>query len=574
MKTTKKFLGMLFMVCGLMLMMPLSALAANKGYTILSSNTILYKNTRLTTYYGTIFGSDELTIHSISNSYAYVTCPITGGKTKTGYVKLSALFTATSGKTYKAKSKVITYRRPGGASYGYVAAGDSVLVLGKSGSYTQIRYPVSGGYKYAFVTTSDLNSKIIGNTDNYATISNGTYTFTTALKSNMAMDVSGGGSANGTNIALWESNQTGAQKFNVTSLGSGWYKITCAANGKAIDVSGGSSASGTNVQLYEYNGSYAQQWKFYSAGNGYYYIQNRLGNQLDVSGGGTSNGTNIQVWEKNTTNAQKWKLTSTTYTAPVTTTTYYVTTTAGLVLRNRASSSGSKLLTMPYKAAFSVTSVSGGWAYGTYNGKKGYASTTYLSTTKPSDNSGGNNGNSANGYVINGVNIGYKAGSYFTDDGKACTDHSRSGIHSYTNESACNCICRYNGQSLGAVQCFGFARYVQTKLYGVNSYNSPDSFYKMSNAYVKAGSLTASKLKSLITSAKVGAHLRTNGTAHSMIITNITNDGFSIIQCNGSNNKEYSGYYACRIGTYTYTWSSYVKSTYGARGINFIELKK
>ena len=182
-----------------------------------------------------------------------------------------------------------------------------------------------------------------------------------------------------------------------------------------------------------------------------------------------------------------------------------------------------------------------------------------------------NTSNSSTGYVINGVNIGYKAGDYFTDNGKACTDHGTKGIHSYYNESACNCICTYNGKSLGAVQCFGFARYVQTKLYGVNSYNSPNSFYQLSNSYVAAGRLTASNLKCLIQSAGVGAHIRTNGSQHSMIITDVTDTGFSIIQCNGSNNKEYSGHVACRIGTYTYTWDSYVSSTYGQRGLAFIE---
>lgn len=181
------------------------------------------------------------------------------------------------------------------------------------------------------------------------------------------------------------------------------------------------------------------------------------------------------------------------------------------------------------------------------------------------------NTNTAKGYVINGVDIGYKAGSYFTDNGKACTDHNKSGIHSYSNEKACNCICTYNGKSLGAVQCYGFARYVQTKLYGVNSYSAANRFYKISGSNVAAGKLTASKMKSLVQSAGVGAHIRTGGSQHSMIITNVTNDGFTIIQCNGSNNKEYSGYSACRIGTYTYTWSSYVNSTYGKRGLNFIE---
>ena len=179
--------------------------------------------------------------------------------------------------------------------------------------------------------------------------------------------------------------------------------------------------------------------------------------------------------------------------------------------------------------------------------------------------------NTANGYLIQGVNIGYSAGSYFTDNGRACTDHGTKGIHSYYNENACNCICTYNGKSLGAVQCYGFARYVQTKLYGVNSYDTPSKFYKISGSTVAAGALTPAKIKSLVQTAGVGAHIRTSGSQHSMIITNITNDGFTIIQCNGSNNQEYSGYYACRIGTYTYTWNSYVSSTYGQRGLSFIE---
>lgn len=47
----------------------------------------------------------------------------------------------------------------------------------------------------------------------------------------------------------------------------------------------------------------------------------------------------------------------------------------------------------------------------------------------------------------------YGPGDYFTDNRKACTDHGTSGIHSATNEAACNCKCTYNGTKLGACQC-------------------------------------------------------------------------------------------------------------------------
>jgi hypothetical protein len=538
-----------------------------KCYTITSGNTTVYSNTALTKKYGTIYGSDEITVITVTSAYTKVTYPVSRG-TKTGYIKTSNILCSTGGTSYKARAKIITYRRPGGTSYGYISNGDTVTVLGTNGNYVQVKYPVSYGYKYAWVTKDAANSYIYS--ASYAMPNSGKYVLVTAMNNAKALDVNGGYTSNGTNIQLWDKNGTSAQTFTITSVGNGWYTIRNTASNKSIDVTGGTQKSNVNVQLYSYNGTDAQLWRFYNAGNGYYYIQNKLGYYLDVSGGSTSNGANIIVYSKNGGNNQKWKLISPSST--VTTTTYYVTTKAGLYLRSKASTSASALLTMPYGAAVQVSSISNGWATCTYNGKTGYASSLYLSKTKPSTGTGTTN--TSNGYVINGVNIGYAAGSYFTDNGKACTDHGTSGIHSYSNEKACNCICTYNGKSLGAVQCFGFARYVQSKLYGVNSYNSPNSFYKMSGSYVAAGSLTATKIKSIISSAKVGAHIRTNGSAHSMIVTSITSTGFSVIQCNGSNNKEYSGYYACRIGTYTYTWSSYANSTYGKRGINFVEIKK
>lgn len=71
---------------------------------------------------------------------------------------------------------VTTYRRASAnQSYGYIAKGDSAKVLGASGSYTQIKYPVSGGYKYAFIRTTDLNTYLLSGTASSGKILNGTY---------------------------------------------------------------------------------------------------------------------------------------------------------------------------------------------------------------------------------------------------------------------------------------------------------------------------------------------------------------------------------------------------------------
>lgn len=64
----------------------------------------------------------------------------------------------TTGNNYTSRAKITTYKRPGGASYGYVSAGDRVVILGSRDGYTQVKYPVSGGYKYAFIKTTESNA--------------------------------------------------------------------------------------------------------------------------------------------------------------------------------------------------------------------------------------------------------------------------------------------------------------------------------------------------------------------------------------------------------------------------------
>lgn len=142
----------------------------------------------------------------------------------------------------------------------------------------------------------------------YATLPDGIYKIGSKVKSGMMLDVSGNATKDGTNVQIYASNETTAQRFNITHIGSGWHKICCQSSGKALDVTGRVKKSGVNVQIYDYNGTDAQLWRFYSTDQGHYYIQNKLGYYLDVDGGKTANNTNVQVYSKNDTNAQKWKL--------------------------------------------------------------------------------------------------------------------------------------------------------------------------------------------------------------------------------------------------------------------------
>ena len=161
---------------------------------------------------------------------------------------------------------------------------------------------VSGKYNFSI---KDNTPKV---NPSYSRPANGTYYLTTAIDNNYVIDVYGKKSKDGTNVQLYINKRGSNQKFQVTHVTDGWYKIIDSNSKKSLDVSGGVARSGVNVQLYYWNGSAAQLWRFYDAGGGYYYIQNKLGYYLDVSGGTARNETNIQVYTWNKTNAQKWYL--------------------------------------------------------------------------------------------------------------------------------------------------------------------------------------------------------------------------------------------------------------------------
>ena len=150
------------LVCGLVPDIPVSA-ATRRCYAICTGNTVVYSNSSLTGgRYGLVFDTDEITVISVTSRYCYVSYPISGGRSKAGYINTSAILTGTTGNSYRAGARITTYKRPGGASYGYIDQNDTVIVLGTYGGYTQVKYPVSGGYKYAFVTNDNARNYITG----------------------------------------------------------------------------------------------------------------------------------------------------------------------------------------------------------------------------------------------------------------------------------------------------------------------------------------------------------------------------------------------------------------------------
>ena len=145
--------------------------------------------------------------------------------------------------------------------------------------------------------------------DEHLTIEDGMYAIKSALNENFVIDVPAGSKENCANIELWESKGGANQRFNIKSIGDGYYTISPVCSDKMFDVAWASKANGANVEQYEKNGADNQKWLMKDAGNGYCYIISKCNNlYLDVTAGKIANGTNIEMWQSNCGLNQKFKL--------------------------------------------------------------------------------------------------------------------------------------------------------------------------------------------------------------------------------------------------------------------------
>ena len=136
------------------------------------------------------------------------------------------------------------------------------------------------------------------------TISNGTYEITSKVASNMLLDVSGGSSNDGANVQIWADANEKQQKFELTYLENGSYKIVCKRSGKALTVSETGTLYSSNVYQSTYYQKANQMWRIEKNNNDYYIVSEYNGRYLDVAGGSTENGTNIRVYIPNFSKSQ------------------------------------------------------------------------------------------------------------------------------------------------------------------------------------------------------------------------------------------------------------------------------
>lgn len=142
--------------------------------------------------------------------------------------------------------------------------------------------------------------------------------------------------------------------------------------------------------------------------------------------------------------------------------------------------------------------------------------------------------------VINGKKIPteeFPNNTFFTDNGKGCTDH-RTDVCGHETEDKCNCKAFYNGTPLYAVQCYGYARFLYLYVFGYVGLPGSKKNYNLGS--LSEGNVTLEAFKDLFEEAKPGAQMRvtyikSDGVTisnHSLIILDWNETGFSACEGN------------------------------------------
>ncbi len=143
---------------------------------------------------------------------------------------------------------------------------------------------------------------------NYAPITNGTY-FIRNQKSGHYLDAfSAGGS--GTNVGQYAFHGDTNQQWILTHKGGGYYQIVPVYNTNlSLDISNGGGANGTNVQVYNHTVYSAQRWKIIANANGTYRIASKCSNDtrvLTVANASTASGANVVQYQYNGSGNDEW----------------------------------------------------------------------------------------------------------------------------------------------------------------------------------------------------------------------------------------------------------------------------
>ncbi|GLY80341.1 hypothetical protein Airi01_086080 [Actinoallomurus iriomotensis] len=106
--------------------------------------------------------------------------------------------------------------------------------------------------------------------------------------------------ANSTAVNIWDCQSYSVDQHWVHQSGG-----TLKTLGRCLDINGNGTANGTQVQLYDCDGAGGQVWQQQADGS---LLNPQSGRCLDSPSGATTNGTRLQIWDCNGAAAQKFAL--------------------------------------------------------------------------------------------------------------------------------------------------------------------------------------------------------------------------------------------------------------------------
>lgn len=195
-------------------------------------------------------------------------------------------------------------------------------VDGKAKNCTNINVRVKNdedSQKFIFTKVQDADIQATKSIDN------GKYTICSCLNNNYVLDITATSLLQGANVELFSSNDRNNQKFQITYIGNGEYKIETLHSNKALTVTRSLTTEGANVEQRDYVGANSQKWAIKSAGNNYYYLISKCnGLALSIENNNAINGANIVTKTLKNNDSQKFKFRETDYYRYVTENKYYI----------------------------------------------------------------------------------------------------------------------------------------------------------------------------------------------------------------------------------------------------------
>lgn len=136
----------------------------------------------------------------------------------------------------------------------------------------------------------------------------GTYRFAPFARNAASLDARAGGTANGTPVQIYASNDTDAQVWKVTHDADGYVIITNLKSGLVLDLPAASTSNGTKLQLWTSNNTLAQRWIAVAQSDGSIVLLSAADptKALDLPAASTADNTPVQLYTANNTKAQRW----------------------------------------------------------------------------------------------------------------------------------------------------------------------------------------------------------------------------------------------------------------------------